>query len=655
VQAANLDEAGTPDDAFGYSSAVSGSTIVIGAPGHAVGANSSEGAVFVFTEPSTGWANSTTSTMLTASDGVANTQMGYTVATNGTTIVAGAPSNGASGTVYVFVHHGNGAWGPNQTTELNVPGSPTVGSYLPVAISPDGHTIAFGAEAATVNGHTDQGEAFAVTEPNGGWGAASPQFATLTASDGGANDVFGLEVAADDNTIVVSGGNSGSGSESQSLYVFTQTGGAWTSGVQAAELQDTAVPIEEPGSGTLAISPDGNTIVAGTPIATVGSNAGQGEALVFARPGGAWANATAPSATLISSDGASGDSFGFAVGASDSTVVVSAPTHAVGNTSAIAGIYVYDEPATGWSGTRQQTQELNPNTTTAGEAGYSLGFDGATIVAGARARQQGAWVFTNPAITRTTTTSGPSGPPVNTVRPSIRGTVNAGHRLTCSTGTWANDPTSFSYQWAVSGTPIVGATSATYTVQAANEQLTLTCAVVASNAKGPSTAVTSIRSRVPVPKVPKCPAATGSLSGTTLGLVHLGMTRAQARKAYTKSSNRGHTYLDFFCLTPIGVRVGYGSPSVPARYRNEVIWASTSSAFYTLHGIRVGATVAAAGKTLKLAGPYRVGLNEWYFAANGASNAIFKVRRSVIEEIGIAERSLTSTTKARKAFLKSFR
>ena len=59
-----------------------------------------------------------------------------------------------------------------------------------------------------------------------------------------------------------------------------------------------------------------------------------------------------------------------------------------------------------------------------------------------------------------------------------------------------------------------------------------------------------------------CPLATGRLSGQTLGLVKLGMTRAQARHAYTHSSDRGKRYEDFFCLTPIGVRVGYASPAL---------------------------------------------------------------------------------------------
>jgi Secretory lipase len=159
-----------------------------------------------------------------------------------------------------------------------------------------------------------------------------------------------------------------------------------------------------------------------------------------------------------------------------------------------------------------------------------------------------------------------------------------------------------------------------------------------------------------------CPLVSGKLSGRTLGNVHLGMTRAQARKAYADSSNRGKRYEDFFCLSPIGVRVGYASPkllrSVPrARrkgLRDRVVWASTSDIFFTVRGVRPGMTVKAARKDLKLEKPFHVGLNYWYLAPNGKSTAVLKVRHGTVEEIGIADKQLTRTRNADRAFLNSF-
>jgi hypothetical protein len=152
------------------------------------------------------------------------------------------------------------------------------------------------------------------------------------------------------------------------------------------------------------------------------------------------------------------------------------------------------------------------------------------------------------------------------------------------------------------------------------------------------------------------------VSGQRLGLVKLGMTRAQVRRAYTHSSDRGKRYEDFFCLTPIGVRVGYASPALlktlraseRKRYKARVVWASTSNPFYAVRGVRPGATVAAARKHLKLTGPFHIGLNFWYLATHGPSTAVLKVRHQIVQEIGIADKALTKSHKAQRRFLRSF-
>ncbi len=161
---------------------------------------------------------------------------------------------------------------------------------------------------------------------------------------------------------------------------------------------------------------------------------------------------------------------------------------------------------------------------------------------------------------------------------------------------------------------------------------------------------------------PGCPKATGRLEGSVLGLVKLGMTRAQARHAYAESSNRGRGYEDFFCLSPNGVRVGYASmvlleslrPRRRPHYADRVVWASTSNTHYSLRGIRAGDSLHSAVRLLKLSRPYHVGLNIWYFAENGPADAILKVRDGIVEEIGIADKSLCRTDRARRTFVRSF-
>jgi hypothetical protein len=265
-------------------------------------------------------------------------------------------------------------------------------------------------------------------------------------------------------------------------------------------------------------------------------------------------------------------------------------------------------------------------------------------------------------LTRALAPSQTPATPSSTGIPTIVGTPNAGDTLTCVPGSYTNNPTAFDYQWSRDGTPIAGATNATYTVATSDEGLTLTCTVRAVNAGGLGPAATSAGVLVPVPFVFRCPAATGTLSGQKLGLVKLGMTRAQARHAYTHSSNRGRQFEDFFCLTPIGVRVGYSSPTLlktlpshqSKQLKGRVIWSSTSNAFYSVHGVRPGATLTAARKVLKLAGPFHVGLNFWYLAPNGSSTAVLKVRHGIVEEVGIGNKQITQGHKAQLIFLKSF-
>ena len=160
-----------------------------------------------------------------------------------------------------------------------------------------------------------------------------------------------------------------------------------------------------------------------------------------------------------------------------------------------------------------------------------------------------------------------------------------------------------------------------------------------------------------------CPVVTGSLHRKTLGLIRLGMTRAQARHAYSHSSNRGRRYEDFFCLTPVGVRVGYASPKLlgrlprgqRSRYRGRIVWASTSDVHFAVKGLRPGATVRVARLMLRrLSAPFKIGLNTWYLARIAGATAVLKVRHGVVEEIGIADLALTRTRAAENIFLHSF-
>ena len=205
VQRAKLTASdGTEFDELGTSVAVSGNTIAVGAPNATVGANFEQGAVYVFTGAGPGRAGATQTAKLTASDGVPEGLLGSAVAISGNTIVAGAPTlpeSGGQAAVYVFVRHGSGWTNATQTAKLTASDGAD-GDNFGLSVGISGETVAIGANLATVGPNADQGALYVFTAPGSGWANAT-QTTKLTASDGAFVDRFGTSVAISGNTIAV--------------------------------------------------------------------------------------------------------------------------------------------------------------------------------------------------------------------------------------------------------------------------------------------------------------------------------------------------------------------------------------------------------------------------------------------------------------------
>jgi hypothetical protein len=181
---------GVPGDVFAVV-AVSGDTLVVGAPGRAVGANQAQGAVYVFQRPVSGWAKAVEVARLTASDGAASDRLGGSVAVDGDTIVAGAAAhkvgpNDSQGAAYVFVKPGTGWRNTTQSAELTASdGAASDGFSAAVGIS--GDTIVAGPAQHTVDGKFRQGEGYVFLESASGW-------------------VDGITLASAGNVIAIGGG-----------------------------------------------------------------------------------------------------------------------------------------------------------------------------------------------------------------------------------------------------------------------------------------------------------------------------------------------------------------------------------------------------------------------------------------------------------------
>jgi hypothetical protein len=142
-----------------------------------------------------------------------------------------------------------------------------------------------------------------------------------------------------------------------------------------------------------------------------------------------------------------------------------------------------------------------------------------------------------------------------------------------------------------------------------------------------------------------CPIATGGTSATSIGLARLGMSRAQARRAYAHSRDRAGRSHDTFCLTPIGLQVGY--------VRGRVAWIATGNASYAVHGIRAGAGLTDVAQRVKLGKAMSAGRNRWYLARAGAATVLVEARGGVVQEIGLASPALTRTRAAQRSLVRS--
>jgi hypothetical protein len=286
------------NDEFGYPVAISGTTALVGAFGHAQGA----GRAYVFTKTTKGW---TQAAELKASDPHPDDQFGGAVAISGTTVIVGAwnYTNYADqlfgGRAYIFTKSTSG-W--KQTAELAASDTVLADRFgWSVAIS--GTTAVVGAV-----GHVDSsGRAYVFTKSGTGWN----ETAELQASDVQAYDEFGRSVAVSGTTVLV--GSWGTPyNEADRAYVFTKTTTGWK---QVAELK---------GSDTVADSDFGYSVALSGATAAVGARSqakAAGRAYVFTKTATGWKQTK----ELKGSDTVAGNDFGASVAVAGTTVLVGAP------------------------------------------------------------------------------------------------------------------------------------------------------------------------------------------------------------------------------------------------------------------------------------------------------------------------------------------
>ncbi|MBI2953780.1 MAG: FG-GAP repeat protein [Chloroflexi bacterium] len=353
-------------DYFGFSVAVDGDTIVVGA----YRKSNIQGAAYVFARNLGGadfWGEVK---KLTASDAAAGDEFGFSVAIDGDAIAVGAESKSGQGAAYVFARNllgGADVWG--QVQKLTASDGAAF-DHFGGSVAIDGDTVVVGASGNDVS-HNNQGAAYVFARNLGGadsWGEVKK----LTASDAAANDSFG-GVGIDGDTIVV--GATGKSAGQGAVYVFARNLGGADSWGQTQKLTASDGAALD-GFGRVAI--DGDTIVIGSPL----KFSLQGAAYVFVRQGNIWQQSSQPSA----SDAAPGDDFGISVAIHGDTIVVGA----YGQASNQGAAYVFVRNQGGANNWGQVKKLMAADAAANDNFGYSVAIDGDTIVVGAYLKSSGA-------------------------------------------------------------------------------------------------------------------------------------------------------------------------------------------------------------------------------------------------------------------------
>lgn len=324
---------GAAFDNFGQAVAITGNSIFVTATGATVSGNTQQGAVYVFTKSNGTW---TQAQELTASDGTAGEELGWSISISGTTAVVGATgatvnNNPYQGAAYVFTES-NGTWSQAQKLTASDGGA---ANFFGRSVATNGGTILVGSVRARANGNNGEGAVYVYNDVNGSWS----QTQKLTANDGTPNSNFGVSVDLYGTEAIVGAPNAMSGGVNGigAAYVFNQYGTNWYQ-TQKLEVSDGA-----PGNqfGWSAGFRDANTVLVSMPYATVNGQFDQGATYVFSDSSGTWQQTH----KLVTSDGASLDEFGYAITRSGPSMIVSAYNAAVNGPSGQGKVYVYGNAA----------------------------------------------------------------------------------------------------------------------------------------------------------------------------------------------------------------------------------------------------------------------------------------------------------------------
>jgi len=275
------------DGAKLFSVSIDSDTIVAGSP-TSNAAQVQTGAAYVFVKPAGGWGSMSQTAKLRASDGVTDDRFGFSVAISGDTVMVGAPSAAVGthplqGAAYIFIKPTTGWATMRQNAKLTVSNAaPGENFGSAVAITANGALVGASQQYAVQGSHTGHGAAYIFARLSTGWQTTTKFTAKLSTSDGAKNDAFGYAVAFDDNTALIGAFNAAVGTNHSqgAVYSYVRPTSGWQSRTIASSKLIAADGVAGDSFGYSVALSNGTPLI-GSPYHTLGSNTAQGAISVF--------------------------------------------------------------------------------------------------------------------------------------------------------------------------------------------------------------------------------------------------------------------------------------------------------------------------------------------------------------------------------------
>ena len=306
---------------FGWSLAVEGDMLAVGAPG----TDSNSGSVYVFTRefignPETNWIFSQ---RLQSTDPQPNFRFGSSVAIDNGILVIGAQNDGLAGAAYVYEQTKNVFV---QQARLAAPDGET-GDTFGRSVAINGGTILIGAPGDDVR-RVDQGSVRVFSNSDDGWN----QEQVLTPSNGLRIERFGVSVAIDGDHLVVGAPfrPSGASQREGAVYFYSRTDTTW------GGEQQVLVPDNKTQRFGRSVDIQNESVVIGT-----GDGSVDGSVHLYSFDGNEWSQQI----EYTASDTQNNQRLGFAVALDGDTIVAGAPNDEDFGFSAGAA-YVFDSTQT---------------------------------------------------------------------------------------------------------------------------------------------------------------------------------------------------------------------------------------------------------------------------------------------------------------------